>query len=366
MSLSGRSHLALLTTEVYFILMSHGSLTERGPSRRCALDQPRMDEDEPCQRRASVSQTYARQQTPDSSTGIISVMPTGWASRMGEDIEPDSWTECVTLLLSSGGGDALYRGQRVFEWELRASLERVLLIYAEEHDQSRYQLMMSMSADGATDKWVHDEELRLMQQFRQRAMHFGIPGLPEAWDILGWRELMQHHGAPTRLLDWTTSPFVAIWFALDGHKDGDGDMALWIYDRTNAMANLQQEISRLRACEDYELLDDRQVQNRLVGFVIEAGRGTLVPVRPRQFARAVAQQSILTVSPDIGVGRPAGWWVRGKLATRIRLKESWKPEMQAACQSMGLSRAGLFRDLDSLGGSVAVDFMTGTSRSDLY
>jgi hypothetical protein len=67
----------------------------------------------------------------------------------------------------------------------------------------------------------------MMQRFRQRAMHFGVPGLPEAWDPLGWWELMQHHRAPTRLMDWTTSPFVAIWFALDGHEDGEGDMALW-------------------------------------------------------------------------------------------------------------------------------------------
>jgi hypothetical protein len=270
------------------------------------------------------------------------------------------------LLLSSGGDDALYRGQRCFDWELRASLERVLLTYAEQHDPRLHELMMSMSADSATEKRVRDIELKLMQRFRQRAMHFGLPGLPEASDILGWWELMQHHGAPTRLMDWTTSPFVAIWFALDGHEDGDGDMALWIYDRANASVNLQQEITRLRTCEDYELLDDRQVQNRLVTFVIEASKGILVPVRPRQFARAVAQQSILTVSPDIGVGRPASWWIRSKLATRIRLREEWKPEMQAACQSMGLSRAGLFRDLDSLGRSVAQDFMSGISRSDLY
>jgi hypothetical protein len=108
------------------------------------------------------------------------------------------------------------------------------------------------------------------------------------------------------------------------------------------------------------------VQNRLVKFVIEARRGVLVPVRPRQFARAVAQQSILTVSPDIGVGRPASWWIREKLATRIRLQEGWKPEMHAACQSIGLSRVGLFRDLDSLGRSIGGDFMNRVSRSDLF
>ena len=132
------------------------------------------------------------------------------------------------------------------------------------------------------------------------------------------------------------------------------------------MVNLQQQRARLRACEDYELLDDRQVQNRLVKFVIEDRRDILVPVRPRQFARAVAQQSILTVSPDIGVGRPASWWVRGKLATRIRLRKEWKLQMQVACASMGLSRAGLFRDLDSLGRSIGLDFMNDIRRADLY
>lgn len=104
----------------------------------------------------------------------------------------------------------------------------------------------------------------------------------------------------------------------------------------------------------------------LVKFAIEDGNPALMPVRPRQFPRAVAQQSVLTVSPSIGVARQANWWIREKLATRIRLREEWKPEMRAACLSMGLSRPNLFRDLDSLGAYIRENFVARTEMSDEF
>jgi hypothetical protein len=107
-------------------------------------------------------------------------MSSGWAPRLGENIERDSWHECVGLLLSTGGDDALYSGQRHFDWELLASLKRTLLGYAELYDERLYGLLMSMSADSGTEDWVRGAELEMMQRFRQRAMHFGIPALPEA------------------------------------------------------------------------------------------------------------------------------------------------------------------------------------------
>lgn len=56
-------------------------------------------------------------------------------------------------------------------------------------------------------------ERKLLKEFKRRA-HFYVAPLPAQGDVLGWLALMQHYGAPTRLLDWTYSFFIAAFFAL--------------------------------------------------------------------------------------------------------------------------------------------------------
>ena len=58
-----------------------------------------------------------------------------------------------------------------------------------------------------------DLERQMLKEFKRRA-HFYLHDLPSDGDVLGWLALMQHHGAPTRLLDWTYSFYVAAFFAL--------------------------------------------------------------------------------------------------------------------------------------------------------
>ena len=167
-----------------------------------------------------------------------------------------------------------------------------------------------MAVDPGTEGWAKKVEIGLTQAFRRQATRFGIRDLPDARDLLGWWEVMQHHGAPTRLMDWTRSPFVAIWFALDGHADGDGDMALWVYDREVANRVLAPTLARVRKQQGYELLDAREFQNKLVEYALEDKVPGPIPVTPRQFPRSVAQQSVLTVSTGVGVGRPGDWYLR--------------------------------------------------------
>jgi FRG domain len=69
-------------------------------------------------------------------------------------------------------------------------------------------------------------ELRLLTSFRKYAMRHPVHG---DW-VWNWLSLAKHHGLPTRLLDWTYSPYVAMHFATHKLHDFDVDGAIWCVD----------------------------------------------------------------------------------------------------------------------------------------
>lgn len=79
---------------------------------------------------------------------------------------------------------------------------------------------------------IDDLEKKISSNFLQRSPPFVDKDLNGAWKIMFY---MQHYGIPTRLLDWSESPFVSLYFALanaERNKRGKviDDVALWMCD----------------------------------------------------------------------------------------------------------------------------------------
>jgi hypothetical protein len=97
-------------------------------------------------------------------------------------------------------------------------------------------------------------ERDLLLQFQGSAHHY-IHDSPDDSDVLGWLALMQHHGVPTRLMDWTFSPYVALYFALENSRPDDIDCAVWAIDTSwltkTANETLRIDLRHPRALHSY-------------------------------------------------------------------------------------------------------------------
>ncbi len=119
--------------------------------------------------------------------------------------EITSWPQFVALVNEGRFAKWAFRGQADETWPLLSRLTREL-----------------RNRDVHPTHWEGQEEY-ILRFFQRHSFHF-VAKMAEIDDTPRWLALMQHHGAPTRLLDFSWSPYVAAFFALEATAR---DSAVW-------------------------------------------------------------------------------------------------------------------------------------------
>lgn len=203
--------------------------------------------------------------------------------------------------------DWIWRGQREFQWNLVPGYFR-----------------RKLPPNG---NWLVLEKF-MLDKFKKRALPFITDKLPSG--DLEWLSLAQHHGLPTRLLDWTASPLIGLFFAV--YQESKTSSALW------AISGCEHQLDTVQNHED-----------------IKPPSGIAIHYPYHNSTRMNAQQACFTIHDLPNMAEPF------QEITPITTIEAGKPIIIKLCipleyrlqikldlDKIGINYFSLFPDLDGL------------------
>lgn len=247
-----------------------------------------------------------------------------------------SWQEYKYFVLNFSENWA-FRGQGNAEWVLNNSIERSEFIHLYKGIEAEF---LAEFQRGARNYLSKDE----------------TPS-----HLIEWLALMQHHGAPTRLLDLTRSPFIAAFFAFEqSHVRDDLFVAVWgvnvNYLKNKAVEVLSEEFGEA-------LQESKNLINEVLfeKIFFENNKMLVFPVEPFRMNRRYSLQQSIFISTgisDVPLMKQLQFLGSAveKSVVKIELCSTFKKEVLRELQQMNLNRASLFPDLDGYAASLRLRY----------
>ena len=237
-----------------------------------------------------------------------------------------SWDAYLKLISEPPYNNWAYRGERDERWPLYSSLSRYLQNF------------------GVSSKAWPQQEARILRVFKRKA-HQLLSKPPEPDDDFQWMALMQHHGAPTRLIDFTWSPYVAAFFALE-HTLHDG--VVWAMNPAR--------IDSSRALKHSKM--DPRLKGNFARYFLKGENQFVWMGEPHTMnSRLIAQSGTFAVPGvlDQPIEEIIGGSEAQDLLVKFVLTNSVRETGMRELYRMSITYATLFPDLDGLAKSLAYE-----------
>ena len=159
-----------------------------------------------------------------------------------------------------------------------------------------------------------DIEQLILKTFKERSVPFVLSKPSNDWE---WLALAQHHGLPTRLLDWTQNPLVATYFAV--RTEHNGPSAIYVLNHETIIAEPEDWPNPL----DIGGIPMRYIPNHVT-------------------PRIIAQSGLFTFHPS-----PERPYVEGNF-DKLIIPERFKKKIKTELYQYGFHQASMFPGLDGL------------------
>ena len=245
---------------------------------------------------------------------------------------PGSWTEVLEALYAGSWNAQLGRFRSPFAFRGLSRSDHVL---------SSSLIRLAGDAD------IHRLELALLRNFRKYA-HGEVPGTDSLWH---WLTLGQHRGLPTRMIDWTYSPLVALHFATQDAAAYDQDGVVWCVNFVAANKQLPRRLRRalVQECSDTFTVEMLTQLGSLREFDALSREPFVVFVEPPAIDRRIQNQFALFSLMSSPSAVLHDWVGRHpSLCRSVLVPASLKWEIRDKLDQANINERVLFPDLDGL------------------
>ena len=190
-------------------------------------------------------------------------------------------------------------------------------------------------------------EVALLRNFRKYG-HGLATGADSTWD---WLALGQHRGLPTRLLDWTYSPLVALHFATENTSEFDQDGMVWCVNFVEANKRLPARLKRLLQQEGSDTFTVEMLSGfrSLRDFDALSREPFVVFLEPPAVDQRILNQLALFSLMSSPSARLDDWLVQHPdLCRRVVVPASLKWEIRDKLDQANINERVLFPGLDGL------------------